>query len=194
MIYTELRSYKETHGHTSVPSREGFLGQWTNDQRRCYKKKRRGEKTHNLSDEREKALSQLGFDWTPSRWNTAPSSKWQTLESKYKANKSRKQPSRASAVRKERACSVSEEVVDERSKKEVVASEPVKLKAEKNTGDYESRETWKKSMICIHEGCYNLPDKKRMCMKHFRESGIGIGEKAGATWWEEKWYMYLDGK
>ena len=65
-INLELRSYKKKHGHMNVPANTSSLGRWTRIQRSYYQAKRRGQKIKGLSgftDERVKALNELGFDW-----------------------------------------------------------------------------------------------------------------------------------
>jgi len=59
-----LKDYKETHGHVSVPRKSGQLGEWCRTQRRYYKMYRKGE-TVPLTKERMKALEGLGFVWFP---------------------------------------------------------------------------------------------------------------------------------
>ena len=55
----ELRAFKAKRGHCDVPQNHGKLGIWVNNQRRAYKGHQRG----NQSDERRKALDDLGFIW-----------------------------------------------------------------------------------------------------------------------------------
>ena len=57
----ELRSYKETHGHTNVTASENYtLGNWVAMQRKLY---RQEGKRSSMKDERVKALNELGFAW-----------------------------------------------------------------------------------------------------------------------------------
>lgn len=59
-----LCRYQQEHGHTNVPYKHKFqgksLGYWTSTQRKEYKK-------GNLSQDRIKALEELGFQWTLGR-------------------------------------------------------------------------------------------------------------------------------
>ncbi|KAL9186959.1 hypothetical protein ACHAXT_010679 [Thalassiosira profunda] len=71
----DLRAYKEMHGHTNVPQKEGALGRWVNNQRQFYSRKLKGEKV-SLTDERVRQLDELGFVWvlrSRSSNNEAPS-------------------------------------------------------------------------------------------------------------------------
>ena len=56
--YERLKEYKSTHGHCSVPVRQGPLGKWVHGQRSVRKKGK-------LSEERARKLDKLGFDWSP---------------------------------------------------------------------------------------------------------------------------------
>ncbi|KAL7552704.1 hypothetical protein ACHAWF_018663, partial [Thalassiosira exigua] len=57
-----LRLYISRHGHANVPQKEGALGRWVNNQRQFKARRDRGEKMC-LTDERIKALDELGFAW-----------------------------------------------------------------------------------------------------------------------------------
>lgn len=65
----DLRRYKDDHGDCLVPFRSGknsgyaSLGRWVNSQRRQYKRRMDGKKS-SMTDERIKALEQLGFVWS----------------------------------------------------------------------------------------------------------------------------------
>ena len=63
----ELSEYKEQYGHCLVPTnyRENAkLGTWCHHQRRQYKKWREGQTCH-ITEERIRALDNLGFVWNP---------------------------------------------------------------------------------------------------------------------------------
>ena len=55
---TELKAYKELHGHTNVPQKEGPLGRWVNNIRQFYAKREKGKKT-SLTPERIKDLEEV---------------------------------------------------------------------------------------------------------------------------------------
>ena len=67
--------YKRKHGHTNVKYTDGFIGRWVMTQRANYNLKLQGKRSA-LTDERVKALEELGFVWSiprrskdQSRWN-----------------------------------------------------------------------------------------------------------------------------
>ena len=64
--FEELKSYKADKGNCNVPIRfkgNPSLGQWVSTQRQEYGAKRKGNKT-NITEERIKALEEIGFVWS----------------------------------------------------------------------------------------------------------------------------------
>ncbi len=64
--FEELKSYKAEKGNCNVPIRykgNPSLGQWVSTQRQEYGAKKKGTKT-NITDERIKALEEVGFVWS----------------------------------------------------------------------------------------------------------------------------------
>ena len=64
--FEELKSYKQQKGNCNVPIRyrnNPSLGQWVSTQRQEYGAKLKGNKT-NITDERIKALEEVGFIWS----------------------------------------------------------------------------------------------------------------------------------
>lgn len=59
-LLIELKAYKQMHGHTKIPQKEGSLGRWVNNQRMFYAKRMKGEKS-SLTDERIKLLDEVSF-------------------------------------------------------------------------------------------------------------------------------------
>jgi|UniRef100_A0A6T7GZC1 hypothetical protein len=59
----ELLAFQQVNGHLNVPRRSGTLGQWVMTQRRQYKIGLKGERTTQLSEERQNALNSIGFEW-----------------------------------------------------------------------------------------------------------------------------------
>lgn len=59
-----LKEFKVKNGHTNVPKNEKYmqLGRFVNNHRQFYRKKLEGE-TNSLTDDRVKALEELGFVW-----------------------------------------------------------------------------------------------------------------------------------
>jgi len=66
--YRELLEYKETYGHTQVPTSYPILGVWVGTQRKQYRLKQRGKYSH-MTDERMAMLNSMGFVWEINSWN-----------------------------------------------------------------------------------------------------------------------------
>ena len=65
--FKELTQFKEKHGHCIVPtnySENTKLGTWVHHQRRQYKKHQEGKTCH-ITEDRIRALDQIGFVWNP---------------------------------------------------------------------------------------------------------------------------------
>ena len=56
-----LKQYKAEHGDTNVPQNHKQLGAWVNTLRKQYKDKQQGKRTQ-MTDEREAALNEIGFN------------------------------------------------------------------------------------------------------------------------------------
>lgn len=64
--FEELKAYMAKHGNCNVPIRykeNASLGQWVSTQRQEYGAREKGERT-NITDERIKALEDIGFTWS----------------------------------------------------------------------------------------------------------------------------------
>jgi len=61
----ELMKYRDEHGHCNVLQRDGSLGWWVDRQRQSYKKLNAGIKSQ-MTPERVKILTLMGFEWDAS--------------------------------------------------------------------------------------------------------------------------------
>lgn len=64
--FEELKAYMAKHGNCNVPIRfrdNASLGQWVSTQRQEYGAREKGQRT-NITDERIKALEDIGFTWS----------------------------------------------------------------------------------------------------------------------------------
>ena len=64
--FAALEKYKQIHGHVNVPKKETFhqLGRFVNNQRQFYRKRMVDGEKNSLTDERIRALEELGFVWS----------------------------------------------------------------------------------------------------------------------------------